>query len=457
MSTSERLVCNACSFTIRTSDERQTHYKSEWHRYNVKRRCAGLAPIPSSTFSSQLSLLQQQQAQQAGLAPKVRTKCNTCGKAFNSKASFDAHLLSKKHQKMERDGQADEEEEDEDDDEEGERQGEAQVQTVEDDEMRGGEIARDEEKGEEHKESDAAISATASPHPSTFSDADRLVAATADLSLSSFPSAPAPAPAEYDGYTLQAGEVPIPLLSCLFCPSAFPTVSASVSHMHKQHGFFLPFLPQLASLDGLLTYIGEKVGIGHCCVYCSQRFSSTAAAQQHMREKSHAKMRLDTEEDEEEYSDYYDFDQEQEGGGQGVQKEGEGEGEGKKGKGEGGEKRAGRRGLVGVSDAGELLMSDGSTIGHRQYAHVYSQHVRVKVEKDSVTANFEGRAAGHSHDKQLITGSTGTLAVRAGGGVAKDSGKRYRESWVRKNERRLHLAIGMRANIQMHYRPQVQF
>ena len=425
MSDSDRLVCNSCQFAIRTQDDRQTHYKSEWHRYNVKRRCAGLPPLSLPHFTQQLSTLQQRRdaaAQAVGGGVKVRVKCDVCGKVFASKASYDAHLLSKKHIKM------------------------TEQQTS------GDEAAVDEADGNEwdvvaeHTEDELKDNTATQPPeekqapPSTSIDSS-LAADTAQLSLSA-PSSISPladdekgASSEYDGYVLQAGESPIPLLSCLFCSQTFSSLSDSTSHMHRQHGFFIPFPKQLASLDGLLTYLGEKVGIGHCCVYCSARYGSTSAVRQHMAEKSHCKLRLDTEEDEEEYSDYYDFNVSDNAGE--------------------GEARSGRR-LVGMTDAGELLMTDGSVIGHRQYQRVYQQNVRVRDEQeDEPQAAVEAGAGEDAGTAVVSTDMKGGALVLRGG--EKESGRRYRESWVRKNERRLALKVGMRNNLQKHYVAQVQF
>ena len=497
MSSDDRLVCNACQFTVRTSEERASHYRGEWHRYNVKRRCAGLAPMAASAFAAQLSAMaserERAQAQAAGLLPRVRSKCAVCGRAFSSKASFDAHLLSRKHLKLER-GQLElmqqreqsdgaEEVEDEDDGQHDVR-GDSDAAAVERndfDECQDHEHDDEEEQeGEEEEKKDASpqdrhfnpqlSSPSSSSASSSFSSGDPLVTATATLSLSPSPSSastspsstaalslpsshgPAPAstlvsPADYNGYALRPGEAPVAFLSCLFCPQLLPSLPDCLSHMHRLHGFFVPFAAQLSSAEALLVYLGEKVGIGHCCVYCSQRFSSTQAARQHMREKSHAKMRLDTEDDEDEYSDFFDFDTAAAADSAGLPGA------------EGGEKAA-RRTPASISDAGELLLSDGSTIGHRQYAQVYNQHVRVHVERESVQAYHDGigvlvrTADGPRGQQQLVAASAAARGLR---GNEKDSGKRYRESWVQKNERRLALKTGMRANTQMHYRPQVQF
>jgi pre-60S factor REI1 len=250
----------------------------------------------------------------------------------------------------------------------------------------------------------------------------------------------------YDGYELQPGEAPIPLLSCLYCTLTFDSVPSSLSHMHRDHGFFIPFPSHLSSVESLLRYLGEKVGIGHCCVYCSARFGSTQAVRQHMREKSHAKLRLDSEEDEEEYTDYYDFEQETEG---------------QQAAGEDGTAtaaaaaEAGRRRLAGISDSGELLMTDGSTIGHRQYARVYQQHVRLVPQPPTPHQQPQEQLGRRRGGELVATGAAGALVAVKGG--VRDTGKRYRESWVRKNERRLSLKVGQRNNMQAHYRAQVLF
>jgi len=278
-------------------------------------------------------------------------------------------------------------------------------------------------------------------------DADTTLAtSTQSLSLSS-PSAPldlptssTDTPMEYDGYILQAGESPVPLLSCLFCTNfTFTDLPTQLSHMHKSHGFFLPFPKTLTDCEGLLIYLGEKVGIGHTCVYCNARFTSTIAVRQHMKEKSHAKMRLDNDDDEEEYMDFYDFSSLNNSSSDSSGND------------------SGKRRLVGINESGELLMTDGSTIGHRQYQRVYNQNVRLpKEEEEEEPAQIEGsvESEGDKGDGKVIVGNSGAVVLKGG---EKESGRKYRESWVRKNERRLALKIGMRNNSQQHYRAQVLF
>lgn len=58
-------------------------------------------------------------------------------------------------------------------------------------------------------------------------------------------------------------------------------------------------------MEGLLSYIGDKVGVGHCCVYCHKVFASIRSCQDHMASVSHCKMIYDDEDGE--WDDFYDF------------------------------------------------------------------------------------------------------------------------------------------------------
>jgi len=152
-------------------------------------------------------------------------------------------------------------------------------------------------------------------------------------------------------------ETPLPLKSCLFCPlisvssngieekeiphegesslsspstpkvasnstatttahpreiepkSQFRTIKNCLNHMLKVHGFFIPFVEHLTDLEGFLNYLGAKVGVGHVCLWCGKEKKSVESVQQHMIHKGHCKIRLETEEDEEEYFEYYTFEE----------------------------------------------------------------------------------------------------------------------------------------------------
>jgi pre-60S factor REI1 len=78
--------------------------------------------------------------------------------------------------------------------------------------------------------------------------------------------------------------------------------------MEGEHGFFVPDREYLVDLPGLLSYLGEKVGVGNICLFCNGRpYSSLWAVRNHMLSKSHCKLLYEPDKDEEEYEDFYDF------------------------------------------------------------------------------------------------------------------------------------------------------
>jgi pre-60S factor REI1 len=78
-------------------------------------------------------------------------------------------------------------------------------------------------------------------------------------------------------------------------------------YMQKNFGFFLPDAEYLVDPEGLLKYCALKVKAGRTCLYCQKIFASEQAVVNHMVEKAHCKLAYDTEEDVDEFEDFYDF------------------------------------------------------------------------------------------------------------------------------------------------------
>mmetsp|Transcript_22667 Transcript_22667/g.50835 ORF Transcript_22667/g.50835 Transcript_22667/m.50835 type:complete len:268 (-) Transcript_22667:532-1335(-) len=93
----------------------------------------------------------------------------------------------------------------------------------------------------------------------------------------------------------------------IFDDKAFASTDECVQYMAVQFGFFVPDVEYLTDLEGLLTYLGEKVKLGGYCLYCQRQFAAGRACQNHMRGKSHCKLRYCEGLDLEEYEDFYDF------------------------------------------------------------------------------------------------------------------------------------------------------
>jgi pre-60S factor REI1 len=47
-------TCMACQVAFRSSEGQRNHYRSDWHRYNLKRKVADLPPITAAQFDQKL-------------------------------------------------------------------------------------------------------------------------------------------------------------------------------------------------------------------------------------------------------------------------------------------------------------------------------------------------------------------------------------------------------------------
>ncbi len=92
---------------------------------------------------------------------------------------------------------------------------------------------------------------------------------------------------------------------CPFDGVVSPSIEANLGHMASCHGFFVPYIADLAKATELLEYLVHKVYLGYACVFCGGAFTSAAAAQAHMEAKGHRKMASNHETFAEEYLRYY--------------------------------------------------------------------------------------------------------------------------------------------------------
>jgi pre-60S factor REI1 len=219
---------------------------------------------------------------------KKKYKCEACRSTFSSEAAFKAHLTSKKHIKK------------------------------------------------DTKQSNApsrAGSAPPSPSLAPTSASSARASSIPTLVDAKTPASPVVGDGkdvvvmdasddkegEEDGEGEDDGEVPagsVPVGTCLFCqghPVTFKNVDACVEHMLKHHGmlsspplciayiavihvslllsscytgFFVPFVEYLKDLEGLLGYLGIKIGHAHECLYCNgrgrQSYPTLHAVREHM-------------------------------------------------------------------------------------------------------------------------------------------------------------------------------
>ncbi|KAL2263613.1 hypothetical protein VTK26DRAFT_5975 [Humicola hyalothermophila] len=300
-------TCNTCQVAFRNSELQKGHMRSDWHRYNLKRRVASLPPISSEVFTEKVL---QARAETTAAADKAgfERACDTCQKTYYSENSFRNHLSSSKHKARaaalasRSNGKMDDE---------------ASSMSFSLGEPAATDSVVDSDAEEEFNEvveglKKTAINDNTSPvkrpsNPHLSAEAQHKQehpvsqsASEEDRPDSVTPSAPTPVASKP---TAPARS----LKTCLFCNYESPTPPLNANHMERIHGMFIPEKQYLVDLEGLLGYLQELVFDLNECLTCGKVKANVYAVQTHMRDKGHCQIPYTTEEEQLEIGEFYDF------------------------------------------------------------------------------------------------------------------------------------------------------
>lgn len=269
-------TCNTCAVAFRTGESQRNHMRTDWHRYNLKRKIADLPPVSSQDYNDKVLAAQATTKAAADQAAFVR-ECTVCSKIYYSENAYQNHLSSQKHKLRE--------------------------------------VAY--EKGALNTPSATESVATDEPRdPEAEAEFDQVVAGMKKANLRERdplprrPFAPPPdadAPEEHPLSPPKPVPNAIPLSRCLFCNYDSPSLKLSIEHMMKIHGMFIPEQSYLADLEGLMAYLQAKIRQNHECLFCHRLKNNTDGIQTHMRDKGHCKIAFESEEEMIEVGQFYDF------------------------------------------------------------------------------------------------------------------------------------------------------
>lgn len=281
------LTCNACNKEFDDEIQRNLHYKSEWHRYNLKRKVAGVPGVTEALFQARQSAVAQEKGKSE--ETPMLYSCSLCGKSYRSSQAHAQHLKSKIHLSRAFAGV-----DNNDSDIAVVRPLPARVRKV-------SENPSSENGVVDSEDSDESEWEEVDPDDNLI---DEATGSLMNLKVNEHPSnGPMDADDDFDELDPSI---------CFVCDLEHKTIEACMVHMHKRHGFFIPDVEYLKDPRGLLIYLGLKVKRDFMCLYCNDRchpFSSLEAVRKHMEAKGHCKVRYgDGGEDEEaELEDFYDY------------------------------------------------------------------------------------------------------------------------------------------------------
>lgn len=359
-------TCITCRVAFPEPDLQRAHYKTDWHRYNLKRKVVEMPPVTAAAFEEKV-INQRNQVSESQKQPE-NFACETCNKRFNSENAYKNHVQSKKHKEME--------------------------------------VKRSENPNDPMFNRQRSTSTSDSKQKGEFEE----VMSEDDEDWSDCDDA-------------------LDVKECLFCSKASNDLESNMKHMTIVHSFFIPDIDYVSDLEGLLTYLGAKVGEGRMCLWCSEHgksFRSLRAVQNHMIDKQHCKM-LHEGNTLLEYEDYYDYSSSYPDNDNGEDMEDV------------------DMNAIDTENSYELTLPSGAVIGHRSLMKYYKQN--LKPEKQLVLA-------GQSKIKNVIaqyralgwTGTTGDSAKKK----AKDL------AYIQRQRSKHQTRLSVKANrFQKHFRDQV--
>ncbi|CEP22992.1 REI1 [Cyberlindnera jadinii] len=389
-------TCNTCQLQFPEAEGQRSHMKSDWHRYNLKRRVAGLPSIDEAMFNEKVSKLSQ--AEEDGKKQKSEKEKNITKKE-QRKREKEA-LLEKKRQLLELAKQN---------------------------------MLKSMKQGETENQNDKPAEATVTEQLEELKVEDE---EKQEEELT---------PEQQEEKLLAeklANGVEIEPEVCLFCNKKFPHFEACCTHMFKYHGFYIPEQNFLTDKLGLVKYMSEKIGLGNVCIVCNYQGRSLEAVRAHMLAKRHCSIPYESENEKLEISEFYDFSS--------TYKELDGEDDQWEDVDDEGE-------LVGsdeeeadddeplpeqvsYNDGVELHLPSGVKVGHRAYARYFRQNLRpetVLSEGQGTVIAAESRHLASVHDRQAL--------------LEKKRIWRHEKSDLDRNDRRAQKNI----NNQPHYRDQL--
>uniref|UniRef100_H2YTM6 C2H2-type domain-containing protein n=1 Tax=Ciona savignyi TaxID=51511 RepID=H2YTM6_CIOSA len=286
-------TCITCHVAFADANLQRMHYKCDWHRYNLKRKVVALPPITRESFNEKVAAQKAQIASTKSKENIVGFSCKVCQRKFNSFNSYENHLKSKKHQEAEG----------------------KEMEIVR-------KKLQQEDKTEDKVSTHTVLCCIQIPHTETGFNRDdnprlrwyrKQVRAMEEKERNKEEEERSDgSEEEWEDISDDDGNRTQKMIGskeCLFCCRKSSNVERNVAHMSRIHGFFIPELQYLTDLEGLLSYLGEKVGVGNVCLWCNEHghaFYSLKAVQAHMKDKGHMKM-LSHGDASLEYADFYNF------------------------------------------------------------------------------------------------------------------------------------------------------
>lgn len=247
-------TCLTCKILFNNIDAQREHYKQDWHKYNAKRKVAGLPSVTNDEFNENI----KKQIEDNKPTNQVNARnCEICKKEFNAENTYKNHKNSKKH-----------------------------MENV-------ANHKKNKKMNTTHSDNEFSDENSHSKEPK-INWKKRFEEAKTEEEFNKVLEEKIKASRK-----LEEAE-------CLFCDYKGNNFENKMEHMAIEHTFFIPDVEYLVNLKGLISYLNEKISLGNTCIYCEKMFHDLEGVRKHMLDKGHTKIRYEEGPDLE-IAHFYDF------------------------------------------------------------------------------------------------------------------------------------------------------
>lgn len=286
--------------------------KTDWHKYNLKRRVAALPSISSETFAEKVLLLQQQRQNYQDTEDELGFYVHHRKRPGKSPRQLTKKELKQLAKRRLHRGETESVDIDE-------LEADIVLDHIDDEEAKGAELTRvlspTSSVASEFSEFSLGDSVHYSEAESNFDTASEVH--YSDTTHSDWDSCrdcdeddSDEDDSDDDSDVDDIVDV-LPSHYCFYCGENNHDLERNVRHMSKRHGLYIPERSYLLDLAGLLTYMNEVITIDHECLTCGYIGKDLEAIRQHMRSKGHCRIPYETNDEKEAISEFYDFSNEE--------------------------------------------------------------------------------------------------------------------------------------------------
>lgn len=98
-----------------------------------------------------------------------------------------------------------------------------------------------------------------------------------------------------------------PTTRCFYCEADNAEMELNIRHMFRAHGLYIPERTYLSNARGLLTFLADRIFSGLECIVCGFEGSSIESTRQHIESKGHARVPYESKEEKAIVSEFYEF------------------------------------------------------------------------------------------------------------------------------------------------------